>query len=317
MTASPYPEGGPRATAAVTSATPRLPSVTVCIATRRRPRELALTLASIGASTYPVAQVVVSDDGDDEETRAVCRGAACPVDYVLGPGVGLGANRNRAAMVSRGDLVVFLDDDCLLLPTFLETAIGCLRSAQRRHGVGRVIVSGRELNRGHLVSAHDQTFLGFQARSYARAEGLRSIVINATVFPAAVLHEIQFDAQLVYGYDEVDFASRASAAGWVIVHCQDAINDHRPSARSREDHYRHVEASRLHVTLRRYLLTERTPLRALAFAVIAPIHVVAADVKRMGLPGVRRSAATLVLAVKMLCRARGLSGGGVTRSGAR
>lgn len=280
------------------------PAVTVCIPTRGRPRELARTLASLETSTSSIAQVVVSDDWHDDETRAVCRDAARDVDYLLGPKRGLGANRNRLIAASRGEIVLFLDDDCLLLPNFLEAAIAHLHSAERRHGVGRVIVSGRELNRGNLLSAADQTFLGFQAKRYAGEEGLRSICVNASIFPQCVFDEIQFDPQLVYGYEEVDFASRAAAAGWVIVQCPEAINDHRPSSRGRSDHDRYVEASRLHVTLRRYAMTERAPLRALAFAIVAPIHLVAADVKRLGLPGLRRSVATLVLAATMLWRAR-------------
>jgi GT2 family glycosyltransferase len=251
-----------------------------------------------------VQQVVVSDDGHDVETRAVCRNADRSVDYVLGPKRGLGANRNRAIAAATGEVVLFLDDDCLLLPDFLQAAIARQQSAERRYGKGRVIVTGRELNRGQLVGAHDQTFLGFQAKPYASDEGLRSIVINAAVFPARMFTNIRFDPQLVYGYEEVDFASRAAAAGYVIVDCPGAVNDHRPSPSSREGQDRHVDASRLHVTLRRYAVTDRAPLRALAFALIAPVHVLAADLRRMGLPGLRRTEETLGLTARMLWRAR-------------
>jgi GT2 family glycosyltransferase len=198
--------------------------------------------------------------------------------------------------------LVFLDDDCRLLPGFLGSALERMASAEARHGVGRVIVSGRELNRGELIAAHDQTFLGFQARPYVRDEGLRSIVINASIFPGAVFQELRFDPQLVYGYEEVDFASRAAAAGYVVVDCADAVNDHRPSPAAREDHGRYVEASRLHVTLRRYVQTEHAPLRALAFAASAPIHLLAGDVKRMGPAGVRKTLTTLGLTAAMLWR---------------
>jgi GT2 family glycosyltransferase len=200
--------------------------------------------------------------------------------------------------------VLFLDDDCLLLPGFLEAALARLASAEERYGVGRVIVSGRELNRGQIVSAADQTFLGFQAKRYSRDEGLRSIVINATIFPAGVFRDVQFDPRLVYGYEEVDFASRAAAAGYLIVDCSDAINDHEPSPRSREDYSRYVDASRLHVTLRRYALTERSSARALAFTVVAPLHLLAANVKALGPLGVARTATTMWLTVTMLRRAR-------------
>jgi GT2 family glycosyltransferase len=277
----------------------------VCIPTRNRPNELARALASIGRSTVAVAQVVVSDDGDDIATRGVCADAPVEVDSVDGPRRGIGANRNRAIAAATSEIVAFIDDDGALLPDFLDKAIDRMRAGERRHGAGRVIVSGRSLTEcGELVGAHDQTFLGHQAKSYASGERLRSFSANAVVFPARVFRDILFDPQLVYGYDEVDFASRAAAVGYAIVDCPEAVNYHESPPHARDLQDRHVEASRLHVTLRRYALTERALLRALAFALIAPFHMLAADIKRAGLPGVRRSVTTLGLAAGMLWRAR-------------
>jgi GT2 family glycosyltransferase len=281
------------------------PAVTVCIPTRDRPKELARALASISRSSVPVTQVVVSDDGHDAATETVCRDAPVEVDYVHGPRRGIGANRNRAIAAANAEIVAFIDDDGALLPDFLEHAITRMRSAEERHGAGCVIVSGRSLTeRGDLIGAHDQTFLGHQAKLYASDEGLRSFSANAVIFPVHVFSEVRFDSQLVYGYDEVDFASRAAAAGYVIVDCPEAVNYHESPPHPRDHQDRHVEASRLHVTLRRYALTERAVLRALAFAFIAPIHMLAADIKRQGLSGVRRTVTTLGLAAAMLWRAR-------------
>jgi GT2 family glycosyltransferase len=281
------------------------PTVTVCIPTRGRPDELARALASIEGSTYPVAQVVVSDDLADGVAEVVCRDAPVEVDYVRGPGRGVGANRNRAVAEARSEIVAFLDDDGVLLPDFLETAVGRMRTGEQRYGAGRVIVSGRSLTeRGELVSVFDQTFLGHQAKRYESDEGLRSISLNAVILPAQMFAEVRFDPQLVYGYEEVDLASRAAGLGYVIVDCPRAVNYHESPLDKGSYHDRYAEASRLHVTLRRYVLTDRAPLRALAFALIAPLHVIASDVKRLGAPGLRKSAITLGLTVRMLWRAR-------------
>ncbi len=289
--------------------------VTVCICTRHRPDDLARTLRSIADSTYPVAQVVVSDDGHDRATEQVCQRSPLPVDYVLGPQRGLGANRNRALEACTGDVILFIDDDCLLGQGFLAAALARMGSAERGYADGRVIVSGCEWNRGELVSAHDQTFLGFQARLYSSDEGLRSIVINATLFPAGVFADVRFDPQLHYGYEEVDLASRASALGYEIVQCRAAVNDHRPSPRSREDYDRYVEASRLYATVRRYALTDQALLRAVAFAVVAPVHLLAADVKRLGPSGVAKTMLTLGLTAEMLWRSRFGGFGSLSRAG--
>ncbi len=232
-------------------------TVCICVCTRARPDELALTLASMARSTYPIARVVVSDDGHDERTRAICATAPLAVEYVRGPRRGLGSNRNHALRSAREELVLFLDDDCLLGPDFLERALACMEEAEARRGRGRVAVSGAELNGGRLVLAGAQTFLGFQARPYADGEPLTSIVINATLLPRALVERLGFDPQLVYGYDEVDLASRAVRAGCAIVPCPQAVNDHRPSPRGREGYSAVLNASRLYVTFKRYAFTER------------------------------------------------------------
>jgi glycosyltransferase involved in cell wall biosynthesis/GT2 family glycosyltransferase len=284
----------------------RVARVSVCIPTRDRPEELRRALASITESTFPVDEVVVSDDGDDDDAEPVCRAAPVDVVYVRGVGRGVGVNRNRAVAAATGALVAFIDDDGILGPEFLEKAIARMTDAERRHGAGRVVVTGRtRLETGDLLAAYDQTFLGHQAKPHASDEGLRAVALNAVLFPRELFDQIQFDPQLVYGYEEVDLASRAAAAGYVIVDCPEAINDHESPPRRDDDyHDRYVEASRLHVTLRRYALTERAPFRALAFVLIAPLHVLAADVRQLGVAGFRRTGVTLALTARMLWRAR-------------
>jgi GT2 family glycosyltransferase len=260
-------------------------SVAVCICTRDRPKELAETLGSIARSSKPVHRVIVSDDGQDRRTQEICAEAPIEVRHVAGPRRGLGANRNHALTHVAEDVVLFLDDDCLLGAGFLDSALMCMDEAEQSFGFGRVIVTGGEMNRGSVVRASGQTFLGFQARPYARGEAMTSIVINATVFPRSLFENHRFDDQLTYGYDEVDLASRAVKHGYRIVSCTDAINDHRPSPRSRGDYGTAVDASRLFVTLKRYAMTDRHYGRAAAFALVAPAHTIAAASRAHGLRG--------------------------------
>jgi GT2 family glycosyltransferase len=277
-------------------------SVAICICTRDRPTELAATLDSIGRSNYPVRRVVVSDDGLDRQAEGVCAQATCAslVRYVQGPGRGLGANRNHALeFTDEEDLVLFLDDDCLLGPEFLSTAVACL-TRQQPTASGSVIVSCTEHNRGSDITARAQTFLGFQARPYRDGEPLSSIVINATLFPRSLFDELAFDPQIRYGYDEVDLASRAVRLGYAIICCPDAVNEHRPSEFSRGDHDEFVVASRLYVTFKRYAFTDRRRRMALAFAMIAPAHAIAAGVRERGAAGGREAVGAVVLAVRYM-----------------
>ena len=268
-----------------------MPAVSVCICTRNRPRELLTVLRSIERSVVPVHQVVVSDDSTCGETQRQVRESARHVTYLTGPHAGLGANRNLAAGAATGDLLLFLDDDCQLDEHFLTHALARLRGEDHR-----TIVTGRETKHGSLVAPRAQTFLGYQARPYRVGEAMTSVVINSTLWPLALFDEIRFDQQLVYGYDEVDLASRATAIGYKIVPCSEAINHHTPAAANRSMYERYVEASRIYVTHKRYRLTERRPWKARVFLVGAAVHLLAACIRRNGPRGVIRAADALLQA---------------------
>jgi GT2 family glycosyltransferase len=255
-----------------------MPSVSVCICTRNRPRELSRTLASVRCSSRSAEQVVVSDDSTDQDTRALVASRHPEVTYVEGPNAGLGANRNAAARAATGDLILFLDDDCLLGEQFLERAIAELRADDWE----RTIVSGLETNGGHLVEPADQDFLGFQRLKYEPGARVNTVVINGALFPRGLFDELRFDEQLVYGCDEVDLTTRAVAAGYTILLCPEAVNDHRPSESNRDYYSDFAVSSRIYVTFKRYYRTEHRRAKGAVFLAVAALHAVAGSVRRAG-----------------------------------
>jgi GT2 family glycosyltransferase len=258
-------------------------SVTVCVCTRNRPDELSRCLRSLGESSSPIAQVVVSDDSTDRRTAELVPSSFPGVNYVDGPRRGLGANRNCAIAAATGDYILFLDDDACLGPTFLANA---LRAMKLREARGEeAIVSGREDNRGVLVRAHDQNFLGFQNVPYEATDCLKTIVINATLFPRSLFQKISFDEQLIYGFDEVDIALKAVSCGYKISHCDEAINHHYPSTINRSYYSPYTNASRLYVTMKRYATHEKKPFKAVAFLVYSCLHCAATGLRKGGLRG--------------------------------
>jgi len=102
------------------------PQVSVVIPAYNRPELLALTLRSLLGQTLEPAlfEVIVVDDGS--ESSSVCNVVAryekrgLPARAVrLAHNRGRAAARNAGVMESRGDIVVFLDSDMLVLPPFL------------------------------------------------------------------------------------------------------------------------------------------------------------------------------------------------------
>lgn len=232
----------------------------VCICTRDRPEELGRALASAIASRPPPHQIVVADDSDGEEAECLVRAQEAEIVYVRGPRTGLGANRNVAIDAADGDFLLFLDDDAVLGESFLatmEARLATVPPSQRR----RTILAGTELNRGRTVVPNEQDLLGFQSRPYRQGEALRTVVINAALFPRELFDRVRFDPRLKYGLDEVDVTTQAVACGYRIVPCFEASNSHFPSALGRETYGEAAIAARLYVTLKRRRYTEGSRLR--------------------------------------------------------
>lgn len=273
--------------------------LSVCICTRNRPIELMRALESLFLWEKNIHQIIVSDDSTDDVTSNLIKNADLPVQYVTGPKQGLSANRNHALGFVTGTHVLFIDDDVVVDPDFLSN-IGrhyeCIRPDKR----SRVIVTGLEKKREELVLPHEQNFLGFQKKAYVDSTILRTIVINSTVFPMTLFQTIKFDEQLVYGYDEVDIATRASYSGFQIELCTTAINHHYPSEINRDFYQLYVNASRLYVTFKRYLYSEGRPIKAVVYAFIASSHLLASSFIHQGVVGAYKGVKTVKLALRYI-----------------
>jgi GT2 family glycosyltransferase len=100
-----------------------LPSVAIVIPTRNRPELLKRCLSRLVSyvSLHHECSITVSDDGNASETRDVLTRDMGIVQVIQGPRRGPAANRNYGAAHSAGDIIVFLDDDCIPDPDLIAT----------------------------------------------------------------------------------------------------------------------------------------------------------------------------------------------------
>lgn len=96
-----------------------LPSVSVIVVTRDRPRLLADALASVAAQSPAPLEVRVGDDGGGSSTAVADRVPVLELTVLPLSFGHPGAARNATAMGARGDVLAFLDDDDLWRPGHL------------------------------------------------------------------------------------------------------------------------------------------------------------------------------------------------------
>ena len=128
------------------------PQFSVILCTRNRARRLGPCLerlAESGRGARTEWELVVVDNGSTDDTQAVLRAwlrdASTEARLLAEPRVGLSAARNRGVAAARGEVLVFLDDDCIVESDWLAAVAAAHLSDARPDLVGgRVDLWDRE-----------------------------------------------------------------------------------------------------------------------------------------------------------------------------
>ena len=122
------------------------PLVSVIVPTQNRIGLLRDALASVAGQTYRNWEIVVVNDGGEDISEAI---DALPLDasakttvLQLPTPTGQARARNRAIEASRGEVLMFLDDDDLYLPEHLQTLV----TGMRESGAGFAYTLSEKVN---------------------------------------------------------------------------------------------------------------------------------------------------------------------------
>lgn len=184
-------------------------------------RFLSDALDSVLAQTYGDWEAIVIDDGSTDDTDAVAERYAAKdarIRYISQENRGVSAARNHGFRVARGDYVLFLDSDDLLLPNALGELV-------RAHGSETDVVfsdgwivgpDGARL--ASLSSSHRVPGLEMEAFLFGRVAGLHSALFR---YPCLLAVEGPFDEEMPERED-LDMFLRLRASGtrfaYVAVH---------------------------------------------------------------------------------------------------
>ncbi len=217
---------------------PPLP-VTVVIPTRNRGGLIAEGLRTLMSLKYRATEILIIDQSTDDLTRRAVleiAGNDPLVRLESSTTVGLAISRNIGARLSRGDLVAYTDDDCIVAPGWLEAIVAEFREPDV------AAVWGRMLPYEWAAAGADRKRTGIEADfhpSTARAEYSRPVPPwyvghgGNMAFRRTVLLELgAFDPVLgaggpLSGADDTDIIYRMLSAGKKLVYAPNALIYHR------------------------------------------------------------------------------------------
>lgn len=212
----------------MTGSTPAF--VSVVIPTYRRPAALDRCLASLAAQDYPHDrfEVIVVDDGGTESAGGERRIAGMCVKWLPVPHGGPAAARNRGAAVARGDILVFIDDDCTADTRWLSTMAARV-GASADAAIGGQVTNAVPDNRYARAS---QTLITFLYQYYhEKNQGLLPFFTTNNLGVQAELFRRQggFDATFAFASEDREWCDRLLQAGGRLVYAPDAIVHHAPN----------------------------------------------------------------------------------------
>lgn len=161
-----------------------LPFITVVICTRDRPEALARCLEAVYAQSYTRFEVLVVDNApsDDRAHRLIARHfSECRHVTETRPGVRFA--RNRGISQAQGEIIAFIDDDCLPAPRWLS-AIGEQFARRPRLGcvTGPVLPAELRTRAQELIEERGGFSKGFEEKLYMRDQLLKSELLQAWRF---------------------------------------------------------------------------------------------------------------------------------------
>lgn len=211
------------------------PGVSVIVAARNAAATLPRCLQSLRALEYPEVELIVIDDGSEDETAAMATAAGARV--LSSGGRGPSAARNLGVRQATHDIVAFTDADCVVPRHWLRSLVTGLRTS-RAAGAG-----GPQRNvfdRGETQEAEDLNLffsLASVLAEYTRSDDRpREVDHNASCNVAYVKHVISEAGGFTEGLypgEDVDLDHRLGQLGYRSYYVPEAwVEHHRPGTRA-------------------------------------------------------------------------------------
>ena len=210
-------------------------SISVIISTRNRASELRQTLMALGKAKIRAdwqAELIVVDNASTDETAEVVRSATVPnmkAAYLYEATLGKCNALNTALRYSRGEIILFIDDDVIVPEDWVEQMVTAFRQGRADAVVGKTVLSDGlarpwlgPLHRWWLAAPDDQ------------ADDTVELIGANMGFRRSVLDRVpRFDPEIGPGKlgsgEETLFGKQLVEAGFRLKYSPNAVVVHRPS----------------------------------------------------------------------------------------
>lgn len=194
------------------------PQISVVVPHYRDVENLKICLRALGAQTYPRDdfEIVVADN-DSPETEAVRAAAAMgQARLVIARERGAGPARNAGAGAARGQVLAFIDSDCVAEPQWLTEGIAALLRFDFAGGKVKVLIADPRAMTG--VEAFEKVF-AFDNEAYVTKKGFtgsgnlfcpRALFEKVGGFRAGVSEDVEWSHRATAGGFRLGFAASAT-----------------------------------------------------------------------------------------------------------
>jgi glycosyltransferase involved in cell wall biosynthesis len=175
------------------------PKVSVIIPTYNRANYISECIESVLIQTFGDYEIIVVDDGSDDNTREVLETYAKKINYFYQENSGPSCSRNKGILKAKGDFIAFLDSDDLWKPEKLEKSIPIIEGYE---GVGIVFTNVVFQDfEGNIARVTEYDCLAQDEIKNQMMERTLIVTSSAIIRKSVVKDVGLFDESLTYGED--------------------------------------------------------------------------------------------------------------------
>lgn len=211
----------------------KIPFVSVIIANYNGEKYLDICLTSILKSTYKNFEVIVVDDGSNDRSKEIIEKFCKKDKRIYGieneKNSGASFSRNKGIKKSRGELLVFLDNDTEVERNWLQVFVNAYRKNKADAWQSKLMeYTDRKKIQAVGLNLIPYTGLSMLIDNSLYKEELPIIGLSAAlaVKRKAVLTIRGFDEKIVYHTEDIDFCWRLWIAGFRVITCPKSIVYH-------------------------------------------------------------------------------------------